>query len=116
MIVFYVSSVLAILLAAAGAVWFIQQAYVSQIEGLRADNKDLRDRLFQKNNLPPSEVNLTEKYEEKAERERERRTNPRAEKKTLGPIEQLEARWTKDDQNKTNRLNIDATKPRDFQN
>ena len=94
----------------------IHRAYIHVIDGLRNDNKDLRDRLFQSKALPPSGIDLTEKYEEKVERERERRDNPRPEKKTLGPIEQLEQRWAKDDRNKADRLNIDATKPRNFTN
>jgi hypothetical protein len=92
----------------------IHRAYIHTIDGLRADNKDLRDRLFQSKAMPPSGINLTEKYEAKQEREKAQRENPKP--KALGPIEQLEKRWTEDDRNKADRLNIDATKPRNLVN
>lgn len=112
----FISSLILILLAAGGAVWMIHKSYSLTVEGLRADNKDLRDRLFQKNNIPPSGVDLTEKYEERQERERERRNDPNPQKKALGPIEQLTDRWTKDDRDKVERKNVDATQPRNFVN
>lgn len=89
----------------------IHRAYIVVIDGLRADNKDLRDRWHQKNGMPPSGIDLTEEYEEKVEREKIRRDNPQSEKKAFGPIAQLTDRWTRDDRNKADRLNIDASKP-----
>ena len=109
MTVLYISSLIAMAGIVTMAIFTIHRAYIHVIDGLRADNKDLRDRLFQKNALPPSGVDLTEKYEARNERERERRDNPR-EKKPLGPIEQLAERWASDDRVKMERRNIDATR------
>ena len=107
----FISSLVLILLTAGGAVWMIHHSYTLTFEGLRADNKDLRDRLFQKNNQPPSGVDLTEKYEARQEREQARRNDPNPPKKQLGPLEQLHNRWEGDDRHKADRLNLDATKP-----
>lgn len=112
----YISSLLTVLLLSSGAVWMIHHAYKKQIEGLWADNKDLRDRLFQKNNIPPSGVDLTEKYVARQEAEQARRNDPNPQKKQLGPIEQLASKWAADDRNKVERQNVDATKPRNFIN
>ncbi len=109
---YYISSLVLILLAAGGAVWMIHKSDTVIIDGLRADNKDLRDRLFASKNIPPSGVDLTEKYEERQERERERKNDPNPQKKALGPIEKLTETWAKDDRDKFDRKNIDATKGR----
>lgn len=109
MTILFISSLTAILLVAAGAVWMIHKSHSVIIEGLRADNKDLRDRLFASKNIPPSGVDLTEKYEARQEREQARRNDPNAQKIALGPIEQLEQRWAADDREKVARKNIDAT-------
>lgn len=90
----------------------IHRAYYRIIDGLRSDIKDLRDRLFQKNALPPSGVDLTEKYEARQERINsglgERAVKPKA----LGPIEKLESDWTEKDRRLVERKNIDATRGR----
>lgn len=115
MIALYISSLILILLAESVALWQIDSSYRATMADLRADNKDLRDRLFQSKALPPSGIDLTEKYEERQERERARRDDhPR--KKPPGPIEQLTDRWTQDDRAKANQKNVDATKPRNFVN
>lgn len=108
----FISSLLLITLLAFGAVWCIHRAYIHTIDGLRADNKDLRDRLFQKNALPPSGVDLTEKYEERQERERVRLADPSLPKRPKGPIEKLTRDWTEKDRTLVERKNIDATRGR----
>lgn len=112
MTILYVSSLILITLLAATFVWRIHEAYRYTIDGLRSDNKDLRDRLFQKNALPPSGVDLTEKYEARQERERERRDDPAPPKRPAGPIEKLTANWTQKDRTLVERKGIDATKGR----
>ena len=97
---------------ASAAVLLIHRAYVHTIDGLRADNKDLRDRLFQKNALPPSGVDLTEKYEARQERINAGQQDPQRGKKPLGPIEKLEAGWAEKDRRQVERKNIDATRGR----
>lgn len=114
MIALYISSLLLIALLASAAVWRIHEAYRCTIDGLRADNKDLRDRLFQKNALPPSGVDLTEKYEERQERIKQQQGEPNQGRRPKGPIEKLTAKWTRDDRNLSERKNIDATRPESF--
>lgn len=112
MITLFITSLLLITVLACGAVWCIHRAYIHTIDGLRADNKDLRDRLFAKNALPPSGVDLTEKYEERQERLNSRMSEPQAGKRPSGPIEKLTANWTKKDRTLVERKNIDATRGR----
>lgn len=112
MTLLYISSLLFITLLASGAVWSIHRAYRHTIDGLRADNKDLRDRLFQKNALPPSGVDLTEKYEQRQERVAAQQQEPQRGKKPLGPIEKLAAGWTEKDRQLVERHNVDATRGR----
>lgn len=90
----------------------IHRAYRHTIDGLRADNKDLRDRLFQKNALPPSGIDLTEKYEARQERINAQQTDPNRPKRPVGPIEKLESNWTEKDRVLVERRNIDATRGR----
>jgi hypothetical protein len=108
----FIASLLLITLLAGGAVLMIHRAYLHTIDGLRADNKDLRDRLFQKNALPPSGVDLTEKYEERQERIQARMGEPNPPKRPTGPLEKLTAQWTEQDRNLAERKNIDATRGR----
>jgi hypothetical protein len=109
----FISSLLLITLLAGGAVVMIHRAYIHTIDGLRADNKDLRDRLFQKNALPPSGVDLTEKYEERQERiQASLGDRPMMPKQPKGPIEKLTAKWTEKDRTLVERKNIDATRGR----
>lgn len=112
MTILYISSLLTILLLAIGAVWRIHEAYKYTIDGLRADNKDLRDRLFQKNALPPSGVDLTEKYEERQERIRTQQGEPSQTKRPKGPIEKFTAKMAEKDRILVERKGVDATKPR----
>lgn len=112
MTILYVSSLLLITLLACGTVWCIHRAYIHTIDGLRADNKDLRDRLFAKNALPPSGVDLTEKYEERQERLNSRMSEPNPKRMSKGPIEKLTANWTEKDRTLVERKNIDATRGR----
>ena len=107
----FISSLLLITLLAGGAVVMIHRAYIHTIDGLRADNKDLRDRLFQKNALPPSGVDLTEKYEERQGRIQARMSEPNPQKRPSGPIEKLTAKWTADDRRLAERKNVDLTQP-----
>lgn len=106
----FILSLFILALACGGAVFSIHKAYIHTIDGLRADNKDLRDRLFAKNALPPSGVDMTEKYEERQERQKRQDAEPKPKK--AGPIESLEAKWAADDRVKAGRMNIDATKSR----
>ena len=108
----FITSLITTILLASGAVWRIHEAYRLTIDGLRSDNKDLRDRLFQSKALPPSGVDLTEKYEARQERINAHQGEQPRGKKALGPIEQLEARWTEKDRTLADRKNIDATRGR----
>lgn len=110
--ILYITSLLLITLLACGAVVLIHRAYRHTIDGLRADNKDLRDRLFQKNALPPSGVDLTEKYEQRQERINAGMGDRPVKPKALGPIEKLESEWTEKDRRLVERKNIDATRGR----
>ena len=112
MTLLFISSLLLITLLAGGAVVMIHRAYLHTIDGLRADNKDLRDRLFQKNALPPSGVDLTEKYEARQERINAGMGDRPIKPKPLGPIEKVEADWTEKDRRLVERKNIDATRGR----
>lgn len=94
----YVSSLVLILLAASASVWVIRQSYVFTIDGLRTDNKDLRDRLFQSKGLPPTGVNVTEQYQEKqAEKKVATETAKKNGKPPAGPLERRVALWTAKD-------------------
>lgn len=108
----YLISLALIALLASAAVWRIHEAYRCTVDGLRADNKDLRDRLFQKNALPPSGVDLTEKYEERQERERVRREEMGPIPRNKGPLAKLTQKWTESDRTLVERRNIDATRGR----
>lgn len=109
----FISSLLLITLLASGAVLLIHRAYYRIIDGLRSDIKDLRDRLFQKNALPPSGVDLTEKYEERQERiQASLGDRPMMPKRPAGPIEKLTAKWTESDRTLVERKNVDATRGR----
>jgi hypothetical protein len=111
MTLLFITSLLLITLLASGAVVLIHRAYRHTIDGLRADNKDLRDRLFQKNALPPSGVDLTEKYEQRQERLNTQQQEPQRGKK-LGPIEKFEADMREKDHRLVERRNVDATRGR----
>lgn len=106
----YITSLVLVTAGFGLAVWAIHRVYIYVIDGLRADNKDLRDRLFQSKALPPSGINLTEKYEARQERIREEKQDP---KKPLanGPIERLEAQWKEKDLHLANTRHVDATRP-----
>jgi hypothetical protein len=112
MTLLFISSLLLITLLASGAVWLIHKAYIHQIDGLRAERKDLLDRLLQKNALPPSGVDLTEKYEARQERINTQQQEQNRRPKVLGPIEKVEADWTEKDRRLVERKNIDATRGR----
>lgn len=86
--------------------------HYNTVEGLRTENKELRDRLYQKNALPPSGVDLTEKYEARQERINSGLGDRPVKPKALGPIEQLESDWTEKDRRLVERKNIDATRGR----
>ena len=90
-------------------VWRLNRDIVT---GLRAENKELRDRLYQKNALPPSGIDLTEKYEERQERIQARMESPNQGRRPAGPIEKLTAKWTEQDRVLVERNNIDATRGR----
>jgi len=88
----------------------IQHTYQYAIDGLRRENRELRDRLYQKHALPPSGVDLSEKYEARAEKQRvELAENKNKGKQPLGPIERLTSKWTESDRALSDR-NVDATK------
>lgn len=108
----FISSLLLLTLLVAGMLWAGLKLHYHIVDGLRADNKDLKDRLFQKNALPPSGVDLTEKYEEKQERERIRREDQNPPQRPKGPLQQLTKRWTESDRSLVERRNIDATRGR----
>ena len=108
MTLLFTASLLCLALLSAGAVWCLHRAYIHTIDGLRADNKDLRDRLFQKNALPPSGIDLTEKYEARQERINAQQQDPQRSKKPLGPIEKLAEKFKQKDRALADR-NIDAT-------
>jgi hypothetical protein len=112
--ILFVSYSILIALTAVGAVWIIHQAYVGQVDGLRAERKDLLDRLLQKNGQPPSGVDLTEKYEERQEREKAQWSKRNAKPKSLGPLERVTAKWTADDRRQKTDKNVDVTQPRKF--
>jgi len=109
----FISSLVVIVGISASAVWLIHRAYIHTIDGLRSERKDLLDRLFQSKAMPPSGIDLTQKYEARQEREKEQRENPNRGKRPLGPIEQLTDKWTVDDRAKVER-GIDVTKPRNL--
>lgn len=111
MVAVYVSSLLLMTLLACGAVWCLLRLHYHIVDGLRAENRELRDRLYAKNALPPSGVDLTEKYEERQERTREQQQMgpiPR----NKGPLAKLTAQWTEKDRTLVERGNVDATRGR----
>lgn len=110
MTLLFVTSLLLITLLTSGAVVMIHRAYRHTIDGLRADNKDLRDRLFQKNALPPSGVDLTEKYEQRQERLNVQRDDPNPIVRSADPLKQVRERWKKKDLAAAER-GIDVTNP-----
>lgn len=112
MVWIYISSLLLIALLATGFVWRIHCAYIHTIDGLRAERKDLLDRLLQRNALPPSGIDLTEKYEARQERIQTRMSDPNPPKRAVGPIEKLTANWAEKDRVLVERKNIDATRGR----
>lgn len=95
MVTLFITALVVILLASAASIWQIDSVYRSTIESLRADNKDLRDRLFQSKAMSPSGVNVTEQYIERKEQEKIEPKSRR--KKSTGPIEELTSKWTKSD-------------------
>lgn len=110
MTILYISSLLLITLLACGAVLLVHRAYYRIIDGLRSDIKDLRDRLFQKNALPPSGVDLTEKYEARQERLNVQRDDPNPKLRSADPLKQVRDRWKKKDLAAAER-GVDVTNP-----
>lgn len=108
----YLSSLLLITLLACGAVWCLLRLHYHVVDGLRAENRELRDRLYAKNALPPSGVDLTEKYEERQERINSGLGDRPIKPRPKGPIEKLTASWTEKDRTLVERKNIDATRGR----
>lgn len=109
MTVLFISSLILIALAAGGAVWMIHVSYTHTINGLRADNKDLRDRLFGSKAMPPSDVDLTAIYEERKQKDREHKEHS-GEKVPPGPLERIAKGW-KDKDLKAASEGIDYTEP-----
>lgn len=109
-IILYISSLILIAAAAGGAVWMIHISHTHTIDGLRADNKELRDRLFQSKAMAPSGVDLTEVYEERKLKDREHKEHS-GEKLPPGPLERLEAKWKKKDLQAAEQ-GLDYTEPR----
>lgn len=105
----YVSSLLLLTLAAG---WCFLKLHYHVVDGLRAENRELRDRLYQKNALPPSQIDLSEKYKERQERINSQMTEPNPKRVSKGPIEKLTAKWTEKDRTLVERKNIDATRGR----
>lgn len=93
MIAVYIVSLLIILAAAGGVCYLFSRNLIdartdfnAQLDALRLDNRDLRDRLFVKNGVPPPGINVAAAYEERVEATKQPRT--RQSKQSLGPIEQ----------------------------
>lgn len=64
-------------LAAFGLLLRQQRAhYESLLKDARADNRDLRDRLFASKNLPPAGVDMKAEHEERREERRQRQADP----------------------------------------
>lgn len=109
MIVFSVICLFSVVLLFVAILYVANRSYLIVISGLRTENKELRDRLYQKHALPPSGIDLTEKYEARQEKQRAQDVERKEKgKQPLGPIERLTSRWTEDDRAKADR-NIDAT-------
>lgn len=83
-----------IIAIAAASIWQICRVYEGRLRELRADNKELRDRLFAKHQMPPSGVNLTEAYVERKEQQRQQQHDPR---KRQGPVEAFAATMAEKD-------------------
>lgn len=72
-------------------------AYERAIERLYADNKDLRDRLFGSKAMPPSDVDLTEVYEERKLKDREHKEKTKGQHIPPGPLERQVEKWKEKD-------------------
>lgn len=66
-----------VLLVSGFAIWQIRSSYEAVLASVRADNKDLRDRLFAKNGQAPSGIDLTEKFEERQQELKQRQIEPK---------------------------------------
>jgi len=75
------------------ATWLIDRSRQQTIEYLRADNKDLRDRLFIKHQLPPSNIDLTQRHEERQEQMKIERGDSNG--KNQHPVNPLKT-WTQE--------------------
>lgn len=72
--------------------------YTKQIEDLYADNRDLRDRMFQSKGFAPTGIDSTEKYiETQAEKKEQTEKVRKNGKPPVGPLEKRVAQWTKED-------------------
>lgn len=108
----YLSSLLLIAALCGAMIYLVRRIHVDIINALRAENKELRDRLFAKNALPPSGVDLTEKYEARQERINEQRQERGPIPRNKGPLAKLTRKWTESDRVLVERKNIDATRGR----
>ena len=85
---------LLVILGFAVAFFFAERAYRSVIDRQAEDNRDLRDRLFLSRGQPPTKTNIPEKYEE---RQQEKKESQAKKSTSIGPLEKLKSRWTKED-------------------
>lgn len=88
-------------------------AYEKAIDRLYADNKDLRDRMYQSKAQPPSGVDLTQAYEERKEiaREQKAKDENSGKKRIAGPLERIVDKWKEKDLKAAAEKNIDLTEP-----
>jgi hypothetical protein len=68
-------------------------AYEREIERLYSDNKDLRDRLFGSKAMPPSDIDLTQVYEERKKNEREHKEQTKGKHVPPGALERIAEKW-----------------------
>lgn len=88
-----------------------RNVYERQISRVDADNKDLRDRLFQSKAMPPSDVDLTEVYEERKKNEREHKERSGGKHLPPGPLERVVEKWKNKDLKAADQ-GVDLTKPK----
>ena len=85
-----------VLAACAFILWQQRQTYRDTIEQLAAQNKTLLDRLLMKHQMPPSNIDVGQRFEERQVVQNNGGNNS-GKRKTLGPLERLTQEWAAKD-------------------
>ena len=72
----FVAAALVTLAGCGFLLWQQRAHYEALLRDVRADNRDLRDRVFASKNLPPSGVDMRKEHEERREERRRRQADP----------------------------------------